>query len=169
MQDTFGWTPLHYAASCVMATGRVLDLIKARADVNSRSKDGLSPLHCAVMAVNLPAVTRLVKAGADVNALDSWGYTPLHRAALNGHAEIFDYLLPFIDQTYSADSERTDRTACGSAWRYTHGHTFVEYAREGLRCVRGRQRWQYGTTFRCMERKYEGGISTVKEFRCKRF
>jgi len=151
-----------------MATGRVLDLIQARADVNSRSKDGLSPLHCAVMAVNLPAVARLVKAGADVNALDSWGYTPLHQAALNGHAEIFDYLLPLIGPTLRTLRGQTALHAAvlGGILTDTRLWSMLE---KGYDASVKRQRWQYGTTFRCVERNYEGGVSTVKEFRRKRF
>lgn len=99
VQDFLGWTPLHYAASCEMATGRVFDLIQAGADVNLGSRDGLTPLHCAVMAGNLLTVIQLVKAGADVNGLDSWRYTALHRAALNGYGEIFDYFPPLTNPT----------------------------------------------------------------------
>ena len=57
-------------------------LIKAKADVNARDKDGVTPLMAAAGFNSNPAVIEaLIKAQADVNARHKDGFTPLMAAA----------------------------------------------------------------------------------------
>jgi len=55
--------------------------------------DGTTPLHEAVYADDVEAVTRLIAAGADVKAANRYGVTPLWLASLNGSAAAIELLL----------------------------------------------------------------------------
>jgi ankyrin repeat protein len=57
-------------------------LLAKRANVNSRSKSGLTPLMPA--ASERESETVLLEKGADVNACDDAGRKPLMHAAANG-------------------------------------------------------------------------------------
>ena len=65
-------------------------LLKRRARVNTRNRNGETALSLAAFHGKLAFVRRLVEAGADVN-LYSW--PPLIYAAFKGHAEVAEYLL----------------------------------------------------------------------------
>ncbi|HPT48671.1 MAG TPA: ankyrin repeat domain-containing protein [Accumulibacter sp.] len=65
-------------------------LLKRRARLNTRNRNGETALSLAAYRGNLPFVQRLVQAGADVNF---YGWPPLIYAAFNGHAAVVDYLL----------------------------------------------------------------------------
>jgi len=65
-------------------------LLKRRARLNTRNRNGETALSLAAYQGKLPFVTRLVEAGADVNL---YGWPPLIYAAFNGHAAVVDYLL----------------------------------------------------------------------------
>ena len=65
-------------------------LIKNRARLNSRNRNGETALGLAAFMGKLPLVQRLVEAGAEVNF---YGWSPLIYGAFNGHAEVVDYLL----------------------------------------------------------------------------
>jgi ankyrin repeat protein len=78
-----GQTPLHVASTvghCVV----IRQLIEAGDDVNSRDKDGSSPLHCEALAGHHNMVLLLLGMGASSDP-DKNGRTPLHRAAQKGH------------------------------------------------------------------------------------
>ncbi|TVQ84582.1 MAG: ankyrin repeat domain-containing protein [Micavibrio sp.] len=63
-------------------------------DVVTWTEDGEDTLlHSAAFTGNFEAVKLLVELGADINALGDMHYTPLHYAALQGHNDIYDYLL----------------------------------------------------------------------------
>lgn len=57
------------------------------------SPDGTTPLHEAVYADDVQAMTRLIAAGADVKAANRYGVTPLWLACLNGSAAAIERLL----------------------------------------------------------------------------
>ena len=65
-------------------------LIRHRARLNVRNRNGDTAVSIAAFKGNLSYVKLLVDAGADVNL---YGWPPLAYAAYNGHAQIVDYLL----------------------------------------------------------------------------
>ncbi|XP_049785903.1 serine/threonine-protein phosphatase 6 regulatory ankyrin repeat subunit A-like [Schistocerca cancellata] len=81
VRDRAGRTPLHYAT-----TGQCVDeLVKAGADPNQPSDDGLTPLSLAVANGCTPnLVAALVHHGADVTAADSDGNAAIYVAASTG-------------------------------------------------------------------------------------
>ena len=80
--DRIGVTPLVAAARFSKNPEVVTLLIKAGADVNTKSEDGVTALYMAAFGNENPEVlTVLIEAGADVNAKDNNGETPLHAAA----------------------------------------------------------------------------------------
>src|SRR5206468_13020670 len=60
---------------------RVGVLLGYGADVNARSREGLTALHYAVRSGKLPLIRLLLDHGADVHAADPTGLTPLHHLA----------------------------------------------------------------------------------------
>lgn len=65
-------------------------LLKRRARINTRNRNGETALSLAAYKGKLPFVKRLVEAGADVNL---YGWPPLIYASFNGHTAVVDYLL----------------------------------------------------------------------------
>ncbi|MGV9377155.1 ankyrin repeat domain-containing protein [Nonomuraea sp. NPDC003707] len=86
-------TPLSHAAS--RGTAEITELLIAtkRVDLDSRDKDGVSPLHYASRHGHIDPVRLLLEAGANPNITENYGFTPLHEAAENGHAEVARVLL----------------------------------------------------------------------------
>jgi ankyrin repeat protein len=100
---------------------RVTVLLQYGADVNSRSREGLTALHYAVRGGALPVIRRLPDHGADVAARDPGGLTPLlhlakTRAALD-HVAVLELLA-------GAGAELDARTAAGETLLFC-------YARRG--------------------------------------
>jgi uncharacterized protein len=103
-----GFTALHLAAffahpECVQA------LLAAGADVNARSRNGMSvrPLQSAVTSRSLGCVELLIAAGSDPNARQGGGFTPLHSAVHNGDRAIEAALLGAgADASLRADDGR---------------------------------------------------------------
>jgi uncharacterized protein len=90
-------------------------LLKHRARLNVRNRNGETALSLAAYIGNLSFVKRLVEAGAEV---DFYGWPPLIYGAFNGHAAVVDYLLKRgaeIDATTENGS-----TALFFAARYGH-------------------------------------------------
>ena len=65
-------------------------LIKRRARLNVRNRNGETALSMAAFTGQMNYVQRLVEAGAEV---DFYGWAPLLYAAYNGHTAIVEYLL----------------------------------------------------------------------------
>ena len=72
---------------------RVVALLQEGAKVNSRDRNGDSPLNMAAAKGNAALTDALLKAGADVNLANLAGVTPLMGAAFSGDAEIVRKLL----------------------------------------------------------------------------
>ena len=68
-------------------------LISEGADVNSKTKDGDTPLLLACERDHLEIATLLIEKGADVNARDTDGRTPLMMAAVKSTPEIVQLLI----------------------------------------------------------------------------
>lgn len=72
----------------------VLDLLlDSGADVNMPSARGETPLHAAAALGRLAAVKTLLQRKANIMACDRYGFSVLAHAALNGHADLVEYLL----------------------------------------------------------------------------
>jgi len=66
----------------------VMELIKAKADVNHQDKDGATALLYASFHGRAKAMSELIKAGVDINHQDKDGWTPLIKATSAWHAHI---------------------------------------------------------------------------------
>lgn len=89
-----GHTPLGLAAFFAPpATAKLLLERGAEPATAARNDMKVQPLHAAVAARNLPAITMLLDRGADPNARQQVGYTPLMGAASAGRADMVDLLL----------------------------------------------------------------------------
>ena len=80
-------------------------LIDAGADIETRTKQGFSPLHTASCFGKLGTVKMLVRAGAGVRVADNTGATCLILAAYFGHTETVRYLvgLPDVEVNHEAN------------------------------------------------------------------
>jgi ankyrin repeat protein len=72
---------------------RVAALLEDGAKVNSRDRNGDSPLNMAAAKGNAELVDVLLKAGADVNLANLAGVTPLMGSAFSGKVEVVRKLL----------------------------------------------------------------------------
>lgn len=61
--------------------------------IDSRTKDGESPLHWMASLGDHVGIRLLVEAGANVNAVDKDGNTPMHEAVLRRHVSAVKALL----------------------------------------------------------------------------
>ncbi|MHC4206587.1 MAG: ankyrin repeat domain-containing protein, partial [Planctomycetota bacterium] len=81
---------------------RVKLLISEGADVNARSRVGMTSLHWAAKFGQKAVAELLLAKGASVDARDVSGYTPLHYALGRGQQEVMDLLISkgaYIDAT----------------------------------------------------------------------
>ena len=88
VKDRSGSTPLHWAATKVMAEL----LIANGADVNAQRNDRWTPLHWAI-SQEIEFAELLIANGANVNAQTVDGWTPLHQAAYMELAESAELLI----------------------------------------------------------------------------
>jgi ankyrin repeat protein len=91
-KDSYGLTPLHYAAWQGHKEVAELLLI-AKADINAKANDGRTPLHVAAYWGQKDVAALLLVNQADVNAKDEGGWTPLHYAAWGGQKDVAALLL----------------------------------------------------------------------------
>ena len=74
-------------------------LKKKPALINSKNKEGYTPLHTACLKGNFECAELLITLGdkqkprIDLDAKDPTGWTPIHCASLNGHADCVRLLL----------------------------------------------------------------------------
>ncbi|MBI3039830.1 ankyrin repeat domain-containing protein [bacterium] len=79
--------------SASVTTDIIGKLVSNGADVNAKSENGLTPLHCAGDTGNIEGVRSLLKLGAKIDAQDNDGDTPLHLAIQGGRKELVEFLL----------------------------------------------------------------------------
>ncbi|PFX34623.1 Ankyrin-1 [Stylophora pistillata] len=98
VKDSYGSTPLHYAASKSSVTA-VKELLKCGGiAVDAKDKSGSTPLHCAAIKHNVKIVEALLKAGSDPRAEDIERMTPIHFACTNRNADVVKLLLEHADR-----------------------------------------------------------------------
>jgi len=94
-------------------------LLDARANVNARARDGLTPLHLAVRFGHETVVRLLLKNNANIEAKDFHDYTPLHW--VNGREAIARLLL-----ANNANIKAEDGYGCTPlSWAVFHGQEAV--------------------------------------------
>ncbi len=110
--DTWGLTPLHYADTRATAT----ILLAAGADVNARTNDKRTPLHCAAAfgTKKRAVVAALIKAGAVVDARDDGGRTPLHSAAASRRPNAPEHSTDVLTSLIDAGADVNARARDGS-------------------------------------------------------
>lgn len=105
LPDQQGFTPLHVAVEESSLSLAELLLLDERVDVNTYTKDGLTPLHYAVKHANSKVVQLLLDKDADVNARTPQKWTPLHYAAERGNESIVDRLVQCRSKINAQDNE----------------------------------------------------------------
>lgn len=91
--DMKKWNALHYAALFKGSPELFKKLIDIGCDQNGITREGMTPMHHAVISGSIDGVHLLVKTKADVHKTDENGLTALHYAAYQGHWEIVKILL----------------------------------------------------------------------------
>jgi HEAT repeat protein len=89
-KDSYGYTPLYYAARYGHKDVAQL-LLANHAEVNAKDNYGLTPLHWAMDHKDIAEL--LLAKGADVNSKTIDGRTPLHIAAQHGSKNVVELLL----------------------------------------------------------------------------
>lgn len=68
-------------------------LIERGVEINSKDKEGRTPLSWAVMKGDNAVVQLLIERGADINSKDNWGETSLSWAVMKGYKSIVQLLV----------------------------------------------------------------------------
>ena len=93
LQDSDGYKALHFAVYGSDISSEIFScLIGIGADVNARTKNGVTPLMIAAEEGHINVVTSLVKCGANVHLQDKDGQTALHHAMQSPQASICEVL-----------------------------------------------------------------------------
>ena len=120
-------------------TAAVKALIAQKADVNAAEADGMTALHWAVRANDVPTVQMLLRAGAKVNAVSRYGMTPILLAAQNGDPTVVAALLKAGANPNSAMAE--GETALMTAARTGNVDSIKLLVETGAK-IDARENWQ---------------------------
>lgn len=101
--------------------GRVISLLRGRADVNHADNAGLTPLHFAALHGHATVVRELVSADADIcaEAWDARRVTPATVAASKGHSDVYRILWAAARLGDTSSSETSDSDSDGSLEYYS--------------------------------------------------
>lgn len=88
-KDMFGDTVLHNAAMLHVGSNIIGILTSSGADINSRNKEGVTPLEIAIQQKDVETVRLLTAAGASIHTQDTNGDSPL-TLALAADTELFE-------------------------------------------------------------------------------
>merc|ERR1711879_615130 len=88
-----GGTPAHVAAGTQDTDSSLIELLKARADVEAKNKHGHTPLIAAAWGGKHVNVARLIQARAELNIKDNYGKTALVYAKEKQFDRVVDLLL----------------------------------------------------------------------------
>ncbi|XP_050429952.1 ankyrin-1-like [Adelges cooleyi] len=91
--DIKKWNALHYAALFKGSVELIKKLVNIGVDKNGVTREGMTPLHHAVISGSINAVNIFVQLESDVHRSDENGLTALHYAAYQGHCEMVKILL----------------------------------------------------------------------------
>uniref|UniRef100_A0A8C2H5X9 Uncharacterized protein n=1 Tax=Cyprinus carpio TaxID=7962 RepID=A0A8C2H5X9_CYPCA len=88
-----GFSPLHFTAASRQGALCLELLIANRANINSKSKDGKTPLHMAAIHGRYSRSQAIIQNGAEIDSEDENGNSPLHIAARHGHELLINTLI----------------------------------------------------------------------------
>ena len=95
LQDNNGWNVLHFASKG--GNPEVIELMQSHMlSVDSRTKEGSTPLMIAAVTDKLQAVKYLLKQGADPSLQDNRGWNVLHSVSQGGNPEVIDLMLSHV-------------------------------------------------------------------------
>ena len=110
------------------------DLLEHKAEVNARTKNGLTPLHFAASSNNATATQMLLDHGAKVYARTNYGLTPLHFAAGNNNVQAIQVLIAKAHQM-----ERENQTEMKNFinWKDSSDNTalFIAYTTQSRQAI----------------------------------
>jgi len=95
-------TPLHVAASVEKSQGVIKMLLREKANVNAKNKEGRTALMIAASRGNTPAVKQLLEVDCDALIEDCKGFTATDLANSNGH-----HPLSFIIGEYVSEQHKS--------------------------------------------------------------
>ncbi|PVD26794.1 hypothetical protein C0Q70_14472 [Pomacea canaliculata] len=105
-RDAHGRTALHH---CVENPDTACAELLLKADPSllaAPDDEGLTPLHLAVIAANVPLIRLLLKRGASLTCRDHQQHTVAHWATVCGHAGVLDVLLEYDVELSSPDAHQ---------------------------------------------------------------
>ena len=96
-KDQFGNTNLHFlATNGPIGPSQLTNVVlKFAKDINTKNKQGNTPLHFAVHKEKFDLVKVLLESGANTNAQNNDKVTPFHASIFKGNAEITKLLLKY--------------------------------------------------------------------------
>ncbi|CAI7569589.1 unnamed protein product [Penicillium manginii] len=121
LQDTYGRTPLSWAAENGQEASVELLLDSDRVDANFRDENGESPLSWAAKKGHLRTVKSLLDRGSEPDIPNASGRTPLSLAAENGHAAVVELLVWNCAEVNSQDK----LSMTPLAWAAARGYSTV--------------------------------------------
>ena len=104
LQDDRGWNVLHFASRG--GNPEVIELMLSHVPcIDSRTKEGYTPLMIAAFTDKLQAVKYLLKQGTDPSLQDNRGWNVLHVASQGGNLEVIELMLSHVPSIDSRTKE----------------------------------------------------------------